>query len=89
MVWRIFGGLSAILAAITVRKVLVKGWKLITGGEPPSNPAHPETRLPQAIAWAMATGALVGLGRMLATRKAADYYRRSAGHLPAGMEEVT
>jgi hypothetical protein len=89
MVWRIFGGLSAILAGLAVRKVLVKGWHLATGNEPPSNPAHPETRLPHAIAWALVTGALVGLARMLATRKAADYYRRSAGHLPADMEEVT
>ena len=31
----------------------------------------------------------MGLARMLATRKAADYYRKSTGHLPPGMEEVT
>jgi hypothetical protein len=31
----------------------------------------------------------VGLARMFAVRKAADYYRRSTGHLPANLEDVT
>ena len=43
----------------------------------------------QAIPFALASGALLGLARMLATRKAADYYAKSTGHLPPGMEEVT
>ncbi len=28
------------------------------------------------------------LARMFATRAAADYYRRSTGHLPANLEDV-
>ncbi|MDQ1664605.1 MAG: hypothetical protein QOH75_636, partial [Actinomycetota bacterium] len=28
MTWRIFGGLSAILAGVAARKALVKGWRL-------------------------------------------------------------
>jgi hypothetical protein len=32
---------------------------------------------------------MVGTARMLATRKAAEYYRRSTGHLPPKMREVT
>jgi hypothetical protein len=31
----------------------------------------------------------MGLARLLATRKAAAYWRRSTGHLPPGMEKVT
>jgi len=31
----------------------------------------------------------MGLARMIATRRAAGFYRKSTGHLPAGMEEVT
>ena len=31
----------------------------------------------------------MALARMVATRKAAEYYRRSTGHLPKRMEEVT
>jgi hypothetical protein len=37
----------------------------------------------------MVSGAAMGLARMLAARKAADYYRRSTGHLPPGVEQVT
>jgi hypothetical protein len=36
----------------------------------------------------VASGVAVGLARMLAGRKAAEYYRRSTGHLPANLEDV-
>jgi hypothetical protein len=87
--WTVFGGLSAIVAGIAARKVLVKAWRLATGDDPPANPAAPGTRWSEAIPFALASGALVGLARMLATRRAAGYYRKSTGHLPPGMEEVT
>ncbi len=87
--WRLLGGLSAILAGIAARKVLTKGWVRSTGHQPPANPAAPGTEWREAIAFAVASGAAMGLARMLATRKAAGYYRKSTGHLPAGMEDVT
>jgi hypothetical protein len=42
----------------------------------------------EAVAWAVASGVAVGVARMLASRKAADYYRRSTGHLPSNLDEV-
>jgi hypothetical protein len=89
MGWRLLGGLSAILAGIAARKVMVKGWAVATGNNPPANPAAPGTSWREAVPFALASGAVIGLARMLATRKAAGYYRRSTGHLPPGMEEVT
>lgn len=89
MGWRILGGLSAVLAGIAARKALVKGWQALTGHEPPANPAAPGTQWREAIPFAIASGALIGIARMLATRKAAGYYQRSTGHLPKGMEEVS
>ena len=89
MGWRLFGGLSAILAGIAARKMLVQVWRLGMGRNPPANPAAPGTQWREAIPFALATGAAMGLARMLATRKAARYYQRSTGHLPKGMEEVT
>ena len=89
MWWRIFGGLSAVFAGLAARKLLTKGWQAAVGDEPPANPAAPGTRWPEAIVWAVASGAAMGLARMLATRKAADYYKKSTGHLPKGLEEVT
>ena len=87
--WRLLGGLSAVLAGIAARKALTKGWSATTGNAPPANPAAPGTRWREAIPFAIASGAAMGLARMLATRKAAGYYRKSTGHLPPGMEEVT
>jgi hypothetical protein len=43
----------------------------------------------EAVMWAVASGVAVGLARMLAGRKAADYYRRSTGHLPPNLEDVS
>lgn len=87
--WKVLGGLSAVLAGVAARKVLVTGWRVSTGSNPPANPAAPGTRWREAVPFALASGALMGLARMLATRKAAGYYRKSTGHLPPGMEEVT
>jgi hypothetical protein len=87
--WRLLGGISAILAGIAARKALVKTWRVTTGNNPPANPAQPGTQWREAIPYALASGAAMGLARMLATRKAAGYYRKSTGHLPPGMEEVT
>lgn len=89
MVWRMFGGLSAVLAGLAARKVMTKGWQAATRRNPPANPAAPGTQWREAIPFAVVSGAAIGLARMVATRKAAGYYRKSTGHLPAGMEEVT
>ena len=87
--WRLLGGASAIVAGIVARKILVKGWRAATGDNPPANPAQPGTQWRQAVAYAVISGAAMGLARMLATRRAARYYQESTGHLPPGMEEVT
>jgi hypothetical protein len=87
--WRLLGGVSALVAGLAARKALAAGWQKAAGHDPPANPATPETSWGEAVAFALASGAAMGLARMLATRKAASYYRRSTGHLPPGMEEVT
>jgi hypothetical protein len=89
MGWRLLGGVSAILAGVVARKAMVKGWRAATGDNPPANPAQPGTQWRQAVAYAVISGAVMGLARMLATRRAARYYQESTGHLPPGMEEVT
>ena len=87
--WRLLGTVSAVVAGIAARKLMVRVWRLASGDNPPANPAAPDTQWREAIPFAVASGAAIGLARMLATRKAAGYYRRSTGHLPPGMEEVT
>ena len=82
-------GLAATVGAtMAARKAMTATWKLSTGKQPPSNPEHPDVSMAEALAWAVASGIAVGVARMLASRKAAEYYRRSTGHLPANLEDV-
>jgi uncharacterized protein DUF4235 len=87
--WKVLGLGSAIGAAVVAKKVLNTGWEKVTGDAPPANPESPDTTWQEALLFAVVSGAVVGVARMLATRKAADYFRRSTGHLPPGLEEVT
>ena len=83
-------GLAATLGAtVLARKLMTTTWKLSTGKPPPTNPEHPDVSMGEAVAWAVTSGVAVGVARMLASRKAADYYRRSTGHLPPNLEDVT
>jgi hypothetical protein len=87
-VWTLFGLAATLGATMAARKAMTATWKLSTGKQPPSNPEHPDVSMGEAAAWAVVSGMAVGLARMFATRKAADYYRRSTGHLPANLQDV-
>jgi len=85
--WTVFSLVSALGAAAVAKKALDTGWRAATGKHPPENPADPDVQMGEAIAWAVASGTFVALARMLAQRRAADYYRRSAGRLPPQLEK--
>jgi hypothetical protein len=74
---------AAFAAASAAKTALDKLWTVGTGKKPPANPENPETELREAVIWSAATGMAVALARMLAQRRAASYYQRSTGHLPA------
>jgi hypothetical protein len=80
--WSIMSLASALGAAAVARKGVDAGWKVATGKKPPQNPADPDVKFWEAVAWSAATGAFVALARMLAQRRAAGYYVKSTGHLP-------
>lgn len=81
-IWGLFSLVSAMGAAAVARKVLDKGWRLSTGRKPPANPADPDVSLAEAVTWSAVTGATVALARMVAQRRAANYYVKSTGSLP-------
>ena len=87
-VWSLMGLGATLGATMAARKAMTATWKLSTGKQPPSNPEHPDVSLGEAVTWAVVSGVAVGLARMFATRAAADYYRRSTGHLPANLQDV-
>jgi len=84
-VWSIMSLGAALGGATVARKTLSSGWKAATGKTPPANPADPDVDLWEAVAWAAASGTAVGIVRMLASRRAANYYLKSTGHLPPGV----
>ncbi|MEI5673896.1 MULTISPECIES: DUF4235 domain-containing protein [Nocardioides] len=81
-IWSAFSLVSALGAAALAKKAADATWKVTTGRKPPENPADPDVEIWEAVAWAVTSGVLVGLARMLAQRRAASYYARSTGHLP-------
>ena len=87
-VWSAMALASTVGATFAARKGLSSTWKVATGKKPPVNPAHPDVSIGEAVAWATVSGVAVGLARMLASRKAAEYYRKSTGHLPANLADV-
>ncbi|HSE07218.1 MAG TPA: DUF4235 domain-containing protein [Nocardioidaceae bacterium] len=80
---------ATVFATIAARKAMTTSWKVATGKEPPQNPADPDVSMGEALAWATISGVAVGVARMLASRKAANYYRKSTGHLPANLQEAS
>ncbi len=88
-VYKVFGTMSAIAAGIATKKLLSVAWKTATGNPPPANPEHPDVQWWEALSFAIASGAAIGVARMLTARKTAEYYRKSTGHLPAGLKEVS
>jgi len=85
--WTVFSLVSALAAATVAKKAIDTGWRAATGKNPPQNPADPDVQMGEAVAWAVVSGTFVALARMLAQRRAADYYRRSAGRLPPQLEK--
>ena len=85
-VWRIIGTGSALLAGVAANKVVEAVWKK-AGRDTVIDPRDPRTPWRDAVAFAALTGLAVGAARVVVTRKAAEYYEKSSGHLPPPMQE--
>ena len=86
-VWSVFSLAAALGAAAVAKKALNTTWRATTGKNPPANPADPDVDVKEALAWAAVSGTLIAVARMLATRRAANYYARSTGHLPPQLQK--
>jgi hypothetical protein len=84
LVWRVLGTGSAILAGIIASKAVTAAWNK-AGRDSSLDPRDPRTPTGDAVAFAALMGLAVGAARVIATRKAAQYYAKSAGHLPKPM----
>ena len=86
--YKVMALLGSILAAFLMRKALHATWKGLTGKEPPANPEHPDVTWPEAVSWAVASGAAIGLARLAAQKKVAASWHKSTGKLPSNVEET-
>lgn len=84
-VWQAFSLGSALLGAVVAKKGLNSFWQKATGKNPPANPADPDVDVWEAVAWAAASGTVIALVRMMASRRAASYYIRSTGKIPGDL----
>lgn len=84
--WNVVALASATLAGIAVRNLLETTWEAFKGDEPPQNPAARSVDWGEALAWTVATGVAVGVGRLLAQRGAAAGWKSVRGHYPKGLD---
>lgn len=81
--WTLVATAAGAFGAFAVRNGLEKAWKVAHAGEdPPKNPASWDVSWRDAILWTVATGVVIGLGRLIAERSAATAWNRFTGQLP-------
>ena len=84
-IWNGLAGIAAVGAAAASKPVVERVWRLLTGREAPGDPAHQDVTWGEAIMWALLTGALLGLIRLLAQRAAASAWAKAKGEYPASL----
>lgn len=87
-VWNAVASGAAIGAVVASRPVVERSWRAIAGSDPPGNPAHEDVAWRDAIMWAVITGAIVGLLRLLAQRTAAGAWQKVRGEYPRALAET-
>jgi len=84
-VWNGVASVSAIAAVIATKPVIERVWRLVFRREAPGNPAHQDVSWSEALLWALFTGALVGVIRLLAQRVAAGAWSKAMGDYPKAL----
>lgn len=82
MAWMGVAAGAAMLGGVVVRQGLDQAWKLATHEDPPLDPTSRDVAWRDAIIWTVATGVMVGLGRLIARRGAATAWERFMGEAP-------
>ena len=83
--WNVVASGAAIGAVVASKPLVERVWRLVFRTEPPGNPAARGVRWPDALAWSLFAGAIIGVIRLLAQRGAAGAWRRRSGAYPRGL----
>jgi hypothetical protein len=85
--WKLVGGLGTVLVGNAARNALESGYKSATGKIPPANPEDPDVEWREAVTWAIVSGVVMALARLLFQRAAAGAWVKYKGELPPGLEK--
>ena len=84
-VWNGVATGAAVGAVMVTKPLIERGWRVAFGSEPPGNPAHQDVTWRDAMLWAVVTGALVGVARLVAQRLAAGAWQKATGNYPEAL----
>jgi len=82
LVWPAVAAGSALAAGAATRAVMRAGWRVVKREKLPDDPARARMPWGEALAWAVATGALAAGARLAAERGAAAGWKRATGARP-------
>jgi hypothetical protein len=81
-IWNGLASGAAVGAVMATKPLVERTWRAVFRSEPPGNPAHQDVAWRDAILWAVFTGALVGVIRLVAQRAAAGAWQKATGSYP-------
>ncbi len=85
VLWKLLSVGAAAAASLVARKLTDGTWKFVSGGDSPQNVEDPDIDWKEAVTFALLSGALIGLSRMMANRQAARVFTKATGHLPPAL----
>lgn len=80
---------AALAASFIAKKATDGTWHFVTGKEVPDNPDDPDVQLTEAVLFAILSGALIALARMLANRQTTKVIGASTGKSSARVADKT
>ncbi|RTQ99123.1 DUF4235 domain-containing protein [Halomonas nitroreducens] len=82
MLWSVVGYTAVIGASLLTRHSAREAYRKTTGTAPPENPGRRDTQWREALVWGMASGALVGVARVVGQRLGDEARRRRERRRP-------
>lgn len=67
---RLVSTAAALLAGVAANKIVAATWRAATGKPAPTDPMQPDVELREALLFAVISGALIALARLVAVRGA-------------------
>lgn len=80
---------AAVAASFVARKATDGTWSFVTGKEVPDNPDDPDLDIKDAIVFALLSGAIIAVARMLANREATRLVAKTQGRSREAVADET